>query len=243
MNTTVPTIPILNLLLAFVPVAMLVAIMRAWSLNAWQAVYANGRMLVQLLVIGYVLTLIFESNNPWIVVLIVVFMIAMSAWIALRPLSDRGVMPYVTILVGIGVTGVFVLVLTTQLILDLQTWYEPRFVVPLAGMVFANSMNTISIAGERYQAERNRGEDYPDARNAAMTAALIPQINTLLAVGLVALPGMMTGQVLSGVDPLVAARYQIMVMCMIFSTAGLAAVLYLVLRHMTDKPVTDSASD
>ena len=92
-------------------------------------------------------------------------------------------------------------------------------------------MNTISLAGERYQTERSRGAEYPEARQAAMTAALIPQINTLLAVGLVALPGMMTGQVLSGVDPLVAARYQIMVMCMIFSTAGLAAALYLVLRQ------------
>ena len=119
----------------------------------------------------------------------------------------------------------------TQVILDLPKWYEPRFVVPLAGMVFANSMNTISIAGERYQTERGRGVEYPAARQAAMTAALIPQVNTLLAVGLVALPGMMTGQVLSGVDPLVAARYQIMVMCMIFSTAGLAAALYLVLRR------------
>ena len=140
-------------------------------------------------------------------------------------------MPYATVLVGLGVTGVAVLVLVTQVILDLPKWYEPRFVVPLAGMVFANSMNTISLAGERYQTERDRGVEYLAARQAAMTAALIPQINTLLAVGLVALPGMMTGQVLSGVDPLVAARYQIMVMCMIFSTAGLAAALYLVLRQ------------
>ena len=75
-----------------------------------------------------------------------------------------------------------------------------------------------------------------------MTAALIPQINTLLAVGLVALPGMMTGQVLSGVDPLVAARYQIMVMCMIFSTAGLAAALYLVLRHFSTERTGDPAT-
>ena len=231
MNSSVTIIPIVNLLIGFAPVAVLLAIMHAWSLNPWQAIYANLRMLAQLLLIGYVLTLIFEAEEPWFVVAVVAFMIAMSAWIALRPLSDRGVMPYATVLVGLGVTGVAVLVLVTQVILDLPKWYEPRFVVPLAGMVFANSMNTISIAGERYQTERGRGVEYPAARQAAMTAALIPQVNTLLAVGLVALPGMMTGQVLSGVDPLVAARYQIMVMCMIFSTAGLAAALYLVLRR------------
>ncbi len=231
MNTSVTIIPIVNLLIGFAPVAVLVVVMHAWSLNPWQAIYANLRMLAQLLLIGYVLTLIFEAEQPWIVIAVVAFMIAMSAWIAIRPLSDRGAMQFAVVMIGLGATGVGVLILVTQVVLDLPTWFEPRFVVPLAGMVFANSMNTISIAGERYQAERGRGVDYPEARKAAMTAALIPQINTLLAVGLVALPGMMTGQVLSGVDPLVAARYQIMVMCMIFSTAGLAAALYLALRQ------------
>ena len=105
MNSTVTTIPIVNLLIGFAPVAVLLLIMRAWSLNPWQAIYANLRMLVQLLLIGYVLTLVFEAEQPWIVVAVVVFMIAMSAWIALRPLSDRGAMPYATVLVGIGVTG------------------------------------------------------------------------------------------------------------------------------------------
>ena len=66
------------------------------------------------------------------------------------------------------------------------------------------------------------------ARTTALDAALIPQVNALLAVGLVSLPGMMTGQILSGVDPLIAVRYQIVVMCMIFGSSGLAAVAYLV---------------
>ena len=78
--------------------------------------------------------------------------------------------------------------------------------IPLAGMVFANSMNTISLAGERFHAERERGEDYLSARRTAMEAAMIPQVNALLAVGLVSLPGMMTGQILSGVEPLIPLR-------------------------------------
>ena len=98
-------------------------------------------------------------------------------------------------------------------------------------MIFANAMNTVSLAAERFEAEHGRGIDYPTARRVALDAALIPQINALLAVGLVSLPGMMTGQILSGVDPLVAARYQIMVMCMIFGSAGLAAVIYLLLQR------------
>ena len=204
--------------------------MRAWGLNALQSMYANIRMLVQLLLIGYVLTYIFETDEPVLVVLVVIFMIAMSSWIALRPLIDRGIKPYSIVVIAIGVGGLGVLILVTQIILELPRWYEPRFVIPLAGMVFANSMNTISLAGERFHAERERGEDYLSARRTAMEAAMIPQVNALLAVGLVSLPGMMTGQILSGVEPLTAARYQIMVMCMIFSTAGLAAVIYMALK-------------
>ena len=207
--------------------------MRAWGLNALQAMYANIRMLVQLLLIGYVLTYIFETDEPVLVVLVVVFMIAMSSWIALRPLTDRGIKPYSIVTIAIGVSGLGVLILVTQIILELPRWFEPRFVIPLAGMIFANSMNTISLAGERFHAERGRGEDYLSARRLAMEAAMIPQVNALLAVGLVSLPGMMTGQILSGVEPLTAARYQIMVMCMIFSTAGLAAVIYMFIKKNT----------
>ena len=228
--SSVTTIPIASLLLGFVPVLLLIGIMRAWGLNALQAMYANIRMLVQLLLIGYVLTYIFETDEPALVVLVVVFMIAMSSWIALRPLTNRGIKPYSIVTIAIGVSGLGVLILITQIILELPRWFEPRFVVPLAGMIFANSMNTISLAGERFHAERGRGEDYLSARRLAMEAAMIPQVNALLAVGLVSLPGMMTGQILSGVEPLTAARYQIMVMCMIFSTAGLAAVLYMALK-------------
>ncbi len=228
--TSVTAIPIASLLIGFAPVALLIFIMWRWRLNALQSMYANGRMLIQLLLIGYVLTYIFETDEPTLVVLVVFFMIVMAAWIAMRPLTDRGVKPYTVIFIALGVSGLGVLIIVTQIILELPRWYEPRFVIPLAGMVFANSMNTISLAGERFHVECQRGEEYLSARNAAIEAAMIPQVNALLAVGLVSLPGMMTGQILSGIEPLTAARYQIMVMCMIFSTAGLSAVLYMALR-------------
>jgi putative ABC transport system permease protein len=145
--------------------------------------------------------------------------------------------------IALGVSGLGVLLLVTQIILELPRWFEPRFVIPLAGMVFANSMNTISLAGERFHAELERGDNYLSARRAAMEVAMIPQVNALLAVGLVSLPGMMTGQILSGVDPLTAARYQIMVMCMIFSTAGLSAVLYMILKKGDITTQLDNKTD
>ncbi|MDX2481924.1 MAG: ABC transporter permease, partial [Desulfuromusa sp.] len=98
-----------------------------------------------------------------------------------------------------------------------------------AGMIFANSMNSISLAGERLEAEISRDIPYDKARSIALQASLIPITNSLLAVGLVSLPGMMTGQILSGVSPLIAARYQIMVMCMIFGSAGISAAIFLTL--------------
>lgn len=222
-----PVIPIVNLLVGFVPVVIVLIIMYRWSLNSRGGLYANGRMLLQLLVIGYVLTYIFDTENPLIIVLVIVVMIAVSAWIALRPLEKTTARLYLITLLAIGSSGLAILALVSQLILEMPSWFEPRIVVPLAGMIFANAMNTVSLAAERIEAELQKISDFTQAQRIALDAALIPQINGLLAVGLVSLPGMMTGQILSGVSPVVAARYQIMVMCMIFGSAGLSTVIYL----------------
>ncbi len=115
------------------------------------------------------------------------------------------------------------------LVLELRPFHSAQYVIPLAGMVFASAMNSISISicAEGFQSERNRGEKITVAREFAFKAALIPITNALFAVGLVSLPGMMTGQIIAGVDPPIAARYQIMVMCMLFSSAGLSAACFL----------------
>jgi len=228
----VTIIPLVNLLLGFLPVILLITVMKFWGLNALQSVYANFRMLIQLLLIGYVLTYIFETDQPIIVLLVVLFMILMSSWIALRPLQERGIKAFMIVVVSLGLSGLAVLLLISQLIVELPRWYEPSFIVPIAGMIFANSMNTVSLAGERFSIERQRDKNYHEARKIALETAMIPQINALLAVGLVSLPGMMTGQILSGIEPLTAARYQIMVMCMIFSTAGLSAVTYMSFKKL-----------
>jgi len=223
-------IPLANLMLGFIPVIILIGIMYFWGLKISNSIYANFRMLIQLLLIGYVLTFIFETDEPIIIALVVLFMILMSAWIAMRPLKEKGVYPFVIIFISLALSGLAVLFLISQFIVDLPRWFEPSFVVPIAGMIFANSMNTVSLAGERFFIEKDHGKDYLSSRKIALETALIPQVNALFAVGLVSLPGMMTGQILSGIEPLMAARYQIMVMCMIFSTAGLSAVTYMAFK-------------
>ena len=147
-------IPIANLMLGFVPVIILISIMKIWGLSISSSIYANFRMLIQLLLIGYVLTYIFETNQPLIVGLVVLFMILMSAWIAMRPLKENGIYPFVIIFVSLALSGLAVLFLISQFIIDLPRWFEPSFVVPIAGMIFANSMNTVSLAGERFFIER-----------------------------------------------------------------------------------------
>ncbi|MCZ6501921.1 MAG: ABC transporter permease [Gammaproteobacteria bacterium] len=227
MSTTIQTIPILNLAIALVPVIVLIAVLHRWSLDSLHAMYGVLRMLVQLMLIGYLLAFIFEADNGWIIGAVLVVMVTAASWIALGNVPDQRIKLLGYALASIIIAGGLTLFIVTQLILSLATWYSPQYVIPLAGMIFATSMNSISLSVERLTAELGRGVSYEDARGIALNAALIPIINSLFAVGLVSLPGMMTGQILSGISPFIAARYQIMVMCMLFTAAGFSAIFFL----------------
>jgi putative ABC transport system permease protein len=227
MIAVIQTIPYINLALAFVPVLIVLIILWKWKLNYLKYTYAVFRMLVQLLLIGFVLEYIFKANSSPIVIAVLVVMLISSSWIALGSLKIPRKKIYLMTFLSILVGGGLVLLLITQFVLGLDPWYLPSYMIPLAGMIFANSMNGISLAGERLEAEMSRGMSYNEARVIALKAAVIPITNSLFAVGLVSLPGMMTGQILSGVSPFIAARYQIMVMCMIFGATGLTSALFL----------------
>ncbi len=229
MTDSIQTIPLLNLSLAFIPVLITLVILFKWSLNSGNALYAVLRMLVQLLLIGYFLSYIFESDSAAIILVILLVMIFASSWIALGTVADKRLQLYKYALLAIALAGGITLLLITQLVLVVDPWYLPQTMVPIAGMIFANSMISISLAAERLNAEIERNVPYDVARKIALQSSLIPVVNTLFAVGLVSLPGMMTGQILSGVSPLIAVRYQIMVMCMIFGSAGIATAYFLVL--------------
>ncbi|PCJ42968.1 MAG: hypothetical protein COA99_07970 [Moraxellaceae bacterium] len=229
MTSTVETISFGNLIIGFVPVVAVVGILLTWSLDAKYATYAIVRMLGQLLLIGYLLTTIFETESSGLIVAILVVMVFSSSWIALGTIKDNRRKLFKYALMSISLGGFTSLAFVTQGVLGLSPWYFPQYVVPLAGMIFASSMNSVSLAAERLHAEMTRGMLYDQAKTIALKAALIPVINAMLAVGLVSIPGMMTGQILSDVSPLVAVRYQIMVMCMVFGASGISAACFLVL--------------
>ena len=229
MNNSIQSIPFINLTLAFIPALAVVGILYKWSLNFQNALYAISRMLVQLMLIGYFLIYIFETESAWIVLAVLTVMVFASSWIALRTIRIQRLILYKQSLVSIILGGGITLLLITQGVLELHPWYWARYTIPLAGMIFANAMNSVSLAAERLEAEIQRNVPYEQARSIALKASLIPITNSLFAVGLVSFPGMMTGQILSGISPLVAARYQVMVMCMVFSSAGISSACFLIL--------------
>lgn len=238
MNSTITTIPLEQLLLTLLPVAIVLVILYRWGISCRSHIYGLLRMLAQLLLIGYALVFIFESDSGLVVLGVLSVMLLASTWIALRTIAAARRQLFIKALIAVAVAGLFVLFFITQFVLQIEPWYLPSKLIPLAGMIFVGAMNSISLAAERADAEMKRGLAFDEAKLVAIKAALIPVVNSLFAVGLVSLPGMMTGQILSGVSPFIAARYQIMVMCMIFAAAGLAAALFLTLARREFEKIT-----
>jgi UDP-glucose/iron transport system permease protein len=235
----VTTISWLDLLWCLIPIILVCGVYIAWQGKPSEIIIAVIRMAVQLVAVGYVLISIFDNPSPWISALIVSIMLLVAAWIAIRPVRHhQGYLPAAIIALGFSV-GLH-LSISLMLVLKADSWFQPQLLIPLAGMFFANTMNAISLTAERYHSELHNGISMDKARLTAFHAAMIPQINSLLAVGLVALPGMMTGQILSGVSPLIAVRYQIMIMAMILGTAGVGAAMMLWLLAKKEKNIASN---
>lgn len=231
MEQALTSISLPRLAIAFIPVMLVLAILARWSLPQKRTWHALVRMLMQLMLVGYVLSYIFESHNAWVIGLLLLVMIVFSSWIALNNIEAPRLRLFNSAFIAIALSSLLILLVITQGVLNITPWYHPQTLVPLAGMVFANGMNSVSLCGERFFAESARGVSYLEARNIAFKASMIPNVNALFAVGIVSLPGMMTGQILAGVSPFIAARYQIMVMCMVFASAGIASAIFLMLMN------------
>lgn len=224
---------IIDTALAIVPLLVGILIFYGQLNRVKEPSTASARMLIQLIGIGYLLNLLFTYDSIWIGLCVLTFMLAVASYIAIRPIHNKSLRNYgialLAICIGAGLNLAWILVA----VLKLDPWYQPRQVIPLAGMVFSVGMNALSIAIERYEKELKREPDH--AKRLAINAATLSHINMLLAVGLVSLPGMMTGQILSGVSPLVAVRYQIMVMSMLVGTSTMVLIAYFYLRRYFER--------
>lgn len=211
-------------------------------------VVAAARMTVQLLLIGQVLNWIFEQENPWIILAMACVMGALAGTSAVGRTSRRFVGIYRDSLVSVMGSAFLVTGLTLGVVLDVSPWYAPRYLVPLLGMVLGNALSGITLATDRFMegvAERapaieallalgaTRWEAALGEIRHALRLGMIPTLNSMAVMGLVSLPGMMTGQILSGTAPSEAVRYQLVIMFMIASAAALAIVSMVLLAFRT----------
>jgi len=215
---------------------------------------AAVRMVVQLTLVGLVLKALFAAASPWLTIAVALVMVAFAGResIARQDRSFAGFWSY-----GIGTASMCVAALivtlfavTTQF--ETRSWFDPRYAIPLLGMILGNTMNGVSLCLDRLlatasveraaiEARLALGADAPTAlssvRRQAMRAGMIPTVNAMAATGLVALPGMMTGQILAGVAPVDAVKYQILVMFLIGggTALGVFAAVQLGTRRLTDR--------
>lgn len=243
------TIPISNLQLAFSVLLVLItggisSFLRLGLLKS--LVWGTVRTFVQLTLVGYALTYIFQIDSPALIALIITVM----CYIASRTASGRtpnvpgypSAMAFAALMASTYIVGLIV----TVLIISPQPWYSPRIVIPIFGMILGNSMNGIAISLDRLYGEaRSRSSEieamltfgatpWEAVRRSvreAVRAGMIPTINSLMVVGLVSLPGMMTGQILGGADPREAVRYQIVVMLMIATAVAIGCIILLGLSY------------
>ncbi len=206
----------------------------------WQLARATVLTVVNLLVVGYILAVIFALNNAWAVLVILAVMLTIATVVARNRISKK--IPQLLPVVGgsILVSTAITLTYTTTLVIQPITWYEPKYLIPFAGIVLGNAMNASALAGERLVSTINASQleiethlslgatpqqAVAQYRKDAIRAALIPTINAMMVVGVVTLPGIITGQLLSGANPLDAASYQILIMFMLALTNLITTLL------------------
>lgn len=205
---------------------------------------ATVRTYLQLIALGLILRWVFGIDSPWLVLAILVIMMLAAAQTIVKraPDAPKGILG--SSMLTMLLTGFTVTFAVTGLIIRVEPWYLPQYVIPIAGMVLGNSMNGVALALERTFSDMDaRSEELlamtalgatpweaaGDVVRTAIRAGLIPTINSMAVAGLVFIPGMMTGQVLAGADPLNAAYYQIVVMLMVSAATAFGCVLAVLL--------------
>lgn len=217
-----------------------------------EIVIGTIRTFAQLTIIGYILKYIFGMNRWYLVLLMVATMAVVAGYNAVtrQKMKIPGLFPIVTLSIFLG-AGVAMITLIF-FILRVRPWYEPQYLIPITGMMLGNAMNAAALAVDRLigDARSRRWEIeaalalgaspfksiHPLLQDTAR-AAMMPTINAMMVVGIVQLPGMMTGQIIGGVAPEQSVRYQIIIMYLltISVTISCMTVLYFFYRKLFTK--------
>ena len=252
MNPDYLQISITQLVLASLLLAVNVALSFALELGVGRRLLVGAvRMTAQLLLIGYVLEWIFTLDHPAPVLAVAGAMAGMAGVAAVNRTSHRFVGIYWDSLVSVLGAAFVVTGLALAGILRVEPWYEPQYLIPMLGMVLGNTLTGISLGLESFMdgvttrrgliesqlaLGATRWEAAHQEIRGALRVGMIPTINSMMVMGLVSLPGMMTGQILGGARPVDAVRYQIVIMFMIASATalGMFGVVMLAFRRLFD---------
>lgn len=194
------------------------------------------RTFVQLFFMGFILKFIFNNANIFFVLGLFLWMIFWASRIINKRVSNKPFGVQMPIFLSMVVTYILISSMTTGGLLQVNPWYDPSIFIPIAGMVIGNSMNACALSLERLFSELKDKRDEVEqmllfgasskeamlpALTVAVKTGMVPAINSMMSVGLVFIPGMMTGQIIGGQPPLDAAKYQIMIMLMISASTAL----------------------
>jgi len=206
---------------------------------------ATLRAVMQLLFVGYVLEYVFRIESWYFVLLIIAVMITVAAITAVSTTNAPFRLSYLIFSGSLVLTSMITLLFTSQVIINVKTWYEPQYIIPLTGIILGNSMTGATVGGERiinavkvHRLEietmlsmgASPGRAMKPYLQNAIKAGMIPIINSMMIAGIIQMPGIMTGQILSGTRPIIAVKYQMLIMFMLlFAVAG---TTYLVISFM-----------
>jgi len=210
--------------------------------QARQLWWASLRMIVQLLFMGIWLTWVFHAESLLLVSLVGVVMLSAAGYEISKRQQYRFT-KFNGIIIGflsLSMTSLILLVGVLTFIIQPDPWYEPQYVIPLLGMLLGNSMTAIGLGLDnltrssvqlkaKIEAQLALGKTAKQSmqfiKQQSLHTAMIPVINMLVAAGIISLPGMMTGQILAGVEPIEAVKYQIMIMLLIATSTGLGTLI------------------
>ncbi|MCA9122159.1 MAG: iron export ABC transporter permease subunit FetB [Planctomycetaceae bacterium] len=208
---------------------------------------ASVRTIVQLLLIGFVLQWVFQVEQPAIVVILLAIMTGIAGHTAFSRLSNSYTGMLFDTMIAVCASSWIVLAFAMVAVLQgTRSWHDPQYAIPLLGMILGNTLNGITLGlasvldsfrSGRGQVEMlltlgaTRWEAARECVQKSLTTAMTPIINSMMIVGIVSLPGMMTGQLLSGVEPIQAVKYQIVIMFLIASATALGSVGVVLLAY------------
>ena len=249
-NDTIIQLSVWQVLFGYVFVVFILWILNRRGIKREKTlIFATLRMTVQLVVMGLVLTAIFDNPSPFVTFGVVLLMVGFSVLTVFRKFKDD-LTPSLkkVIMLSLPTGGLIALFYFVFIVVQIEPYYNPQYLIPITGMIIGNSMTGITLGIHtllnKFTDQKDEvieslvlgatpKEASHDIINQAFDSAIMPTLNNMLGMGIIFLPGMMTGQILSGVVPTTAIMYQIGVMLGILGGVSLSTYIFLIFGYKT----------